>query len=90
MKQLIIHQNIIGKRELAEFNIILDNIKSGKIKYNAKAADEFRRINKVGEYREWEIDFKRIEEIEQLVKRNEAHMHPSYHEYHQTRKLENG
>jgi hypothetical protein len=82
MKQPSIHQNLIGKRELAEFNIILDNIRSGKIKYDPIKSDEFKRINKVGPYREWELDLKRIEEINEMVKRNEVHMHPSNHEYH--------
>ncbi len=82
MKQPSIHQNLIGKRELAEFNVILDKIRSGKIKYDPIKSDEFKRINKVGPYREWELDLKRIEEINEMVKRNEVHMHPSNHEYH--------
>jgi hypothetical protein len=88
MKQPSIHQNLIGKRELAEFNAIVDDINNGKIKYNAKEADNFKRVNKIGPYREWEIDFKRIEEIHVQVLSHELHMHPTHHQYHQTRKLE--
>jgi len=75
-KQPVIHQNLLGKRELAEFNQIIDDIKRGKIKYNAVEADEFRKANKIGEYREWEFDHKRIEEIQVKVSAGEVHMHP--------------
>jgi len=80
MKQKTVHQNLISKREMAEFNQTVDDIKSGKIKYNAIEADEFRRVNKIGEYREWEFDHKRIEQIQNKVKDGEAHMHPTYTE----------
>jgi hypothetical protein len=76
MKQPPIQQNILGKREVEEFNRIIDDIKSGKIKYNAIEADEFRKANKIGEYREWEFDHKLIEEIQAKVSAGEVHMHP--------------
>lgn len=78
MKQPKIHFHTLSKTELKEFNNIIDKIKSGKIKYNAIEADEFRRANKIGEYREWEFDHKRIEEIQVKVSAGEAHMHPSH------------
>jgi hypothetical protein len=68
----------VGKREMAEFIQTVDDIKSGKIKYNAIEADEFRKINKIGEYREWDWDMKRLEEIQTKVSAGEAHMHPSH------------
>jgi hypothetical protein len=78
MKQPTIHQNLLGKKELADFNQVIDDIASGKIKHDAAKADEFKRINKIGEYREWEFDHKRIEEIQAQVSIGEAHMHPGH------------
>ena len=46
-------------------------------KYNPVQADEFRRECKIGEYREWVYDMKRLEEINNLVLAGEATMHPS-------------
>lgn len=78
MKQPTIHQNLVGKKEMAEFIDTFEKIQSGKIKYNAAKADAFRRENKIGEYREWEFDHKRIEEIQAEVNAGEAHMHPDH------------
>ena len=46
-------------------------------KYNPVKADAFKRENKIGEYREWVYDMKRLEEINNLVLAGEATMHPS-------------
>lgn len=78
MKQPTIHFNTLSKAELKEFNRIIDEIRLGKIKYNAAEADAFKRTNKIGEYREWEFDHKRIEEIQAQVSTGEAHMHPEH------------
>ena len=78
MKKPTIHFNTLSKTELREFYKTIDEIKSGKIKYNAAEADAFKRVNKIGEYREWEFDHKRIEEIQAQVSIGEAHMHPEH------------
>ena len=78
MKQPQIHQNLLGKKELVEFIDTFEKIQSGKIKYNAAEADAFRRKNKIGEYREWEFDIKRIEQIQAQVKDGEIVMHPEH------------
>lgn len=80
MKQPLIHQNLLGKKEIAEFIDTFEKIQSGKIKYNAEEADAFRRKNKIGEYREWEFDVKRIEQIQLQVKDGEIVMHPEHRE----------
>ena len=45
--------------------------------YDPVAIDKWRQENKIGEYREWEFNAKRIEEIQNKVKDGEAHMHPT-------------
>lgn len=47
--------------------------------YDPIAVDKWRQENKIGEYREWEFDHKRIKEIQDKVKAGEAHMHPEDH-----------
>ena len=46
-------------------------------KYDPIAVDKWKQENKIGEYREWEFDHKRIEQIQNEVKDGEAHMHPT-------------
>jgi hypothetical protein len=48
-----------------------------KTKYNPVAADLFKRECKIGKYREWVYDMKRLEEINNSVLAGEATMHPS-------------
>jgi anti-sigma28 factor (negative regulator of flagellin synthesis) len=48
-----------------------------RLKYDSVAVDKWRQENKIGEYREWEFDAKRIEEIQQQVKDGDAHMWPT-------------
>ena len=45
-------------------------------KYNPVAADLFKRECKIGEYREWVFDMKRLEEINKMVEKGEVTMHP--------------
>lgn len=45
-------------------------------KYNPAQADAFRRECKIGEYREWEWDMVRLKEINDMVVKGEATMHP--------------
>ena len=44
--------------------------------YDSVAVNTWRQENNIGEYRKWEFDAKRIEEIQQQVRDGEAHMHP--------------
>ena len=48
-------------------------------KYDPVAVDEWKKENKIGKYREWKFDHKRIEEIQAKVKAHELHMHPEDH-----------
>ena len=46
--------------------------------YDPIKVDEFKKQNKIGPYREWVFNHKRIEEIQQQVIAGEAHMHPDF------------
>ena len=64
-KKPLVHPNVVGKREIQQLYNAMKLIKT-----NPMPADERDRLNKlwkIGPYREWEINNKRIAEIEKEV-----------------------
>jgi hypothetical protein len=57
-----------------EVNEAIKKIKTTK--YNPVTADLFRKECKIGKYREWVFDMKRLEEINKMVEKGEVTMHP--------------
>jgi hypothetical protein len=58
-------------KEMNELRALIQDLLSNKIKYDPIEREEFCRKHKVLHHREWEIDFKRLAEIDENV-RDEA------------------